>query len=151
MSVWEELDVINSKWPCQTAWRIHFKIYMEMHALWFALTGCSQCCSKYFSESSHSRWSISALLILSINLKHGKNSTTTSYRIVMYPVKLNQSGHWSVCFCCQQVLRRSASCCSDSLFPPCSRRLSELQHSVGPRARIRFWSWNWNGLLCRFL
>lgn len=146
MSVREELDVINSKWPCQTAWRIHSKIHMEMHGLWFILTGYSHCCFKYFSKSFHSRWSISAFLILSINLKHENNNMATSHRIFMYLMKLNQSDQWSVWFCRQQVLRRSVSCCSDFLVSPSSRRLTVLQHSVNPGARIRFWSWNWNGL-----
>lgn len=105
MSVREELGVISSKWPCQTAWSICSEIYMEMHVLWFILTGYSRCCFKYFSRSFHSRWSISALLVLSINLKHGNDNMATSCRTFVYLVKWNQSGQWSFWSCHQQVLR----------------------------------------------
>lgn len=146
MSVREELNVINSKWPCQTAWRIHSKIYMEMHALWFILTGYSHCCFKYFSKSFHSRWSISALLIISINLKHENNNMATSHWFYFLGYIKILSDRWSFWFCHQQVVRRSASCCSDFPLSPSNRRLTELQHSLSPKARTRFWSWNWNGL-----
>lgn len=74
----------------------------------------------------HSRWSISALLILSINLKHENNNMATFHRIFLYLMKLNQSDQRSFWFCHHQVPRGSASCCSDFLVSPSSRRLTEL-------------------------
>lgn len=130
MSVREEQDVINSKQPCQTAWRIHSEMYMEMRALWFTLTGYSHCCFQCFSKSFHSRWSISALLILSINLKHENNNTATSHRIFLYALKGNPSDQWSVRFCHHLVLRRCASCCGDFLVSHFSRKWTESQHQI---------------------
>lgn len=127
MIVWKELDVINSKWPCQTAWRIRSEIQVEV-CLWFIPTGYSRYCWKYFSYFFH-LITINVLFILSVNLKHENNNKGASHRILVSPIKWNWSPQWlSWLLQCTSEISPSLQ---RFLLPHSGRRLTELQHAVG--------------------